>query len=463
MALLPSPEQSPTAIASPLRSQGRSSNSITTESVGNVVDLLKLADATRDTLSGQWSLKDGSLISGPLPPWPRFQFMYVPPTEYDYRVVFTRMEGDNIILFICYAGGHQFAFDIAGDHNKTCTFERIDGEYTNLTTRHSDGWLVNGHQYTCVIKVRKDGVKVFLDGALLDEWKTDYHDMTLAPGWALRRGDIIGLGNADDNRTVFNSVEVVEINGTGNRLSQVSDTKPEVAARVVAPDPLPTTQNPQAQPPTPPKPKMITLESLLAQLPKEAQPPWDDFSIPHAHKWLMQALADKELQMAVGIKDVQILRFAEPGDPDKTREWDIWVTTNAVRTHTFNMEQVLLPATWIPTAYLDPQTLAWTPLDPPGFSWYADSQLQFNATGGKVIIRADEDVAKRARSWQVGDTIILAGAVDNVDFIREPPTGRFNLIFQKHVRAVDVIPAGTKNDQKHLSEGQTIIVNSTTH
>jgi serine/threonine protein kinase len=235
--LAPSPiPVQPAPVAASPDIQEQSGDSVPTPEFAPTIDLLKLADVAQDTVSGRWSLSDGSLIGYPQRPWSRFEFMYRPPGEYDYRVVFTRTEGDDIILFFCYAFGHQFAFDLASDHNKTNTFDLIDGEYFNLTTRHSKECIVNGRRYTCVIKVRKDGVSVFLDGTLISEWKTDYHDMSLAGGWSLRRGDIIGLGNADNNRTVFHSVEVVEVSGKGEFLRQTTSTPANLAAPVVVND-----------------------------------------------------------------------------------------------------------------------------------------------------------------------------------------------------------------------------------
>src|SRR6185437_9273110 len=77
------------------------------------INLLKLLNLSRDTLDGRCSLDNGKLIMDV----GRIEFPYVPPREYDYKVVFYKTEGDEALEQICCAGGHQFAWMVGGFHN----------------------------------------------------------------------------------------------------------------------------------------------------------------------------------------------------------------------------------------------------------------------------------------------------------------------------------------------------------
>jgi hypothetical protein len=183
-----------------------------------VVDLLKMVDIKRDVVAGRWDIRNGVLVSDD-GLTVRTEFLYRPPVEYDYKVVFARMSGAETVCLICEAMGHQFCLNIGGWANTGTGIGVIDGrgEDDNPTTRHSRGWLEDGRKYTCVVKVRKDGVQAYLDGQLITEWKTDFSDMSLHDFWHLHRGDTIGVGS-HRSTTAFFSAEVIEITGTGDQL-----------------------------------------------------------------------------------------------------------------------------------------------------------------------------------------------------------------------------------------------------
>jgi hypothetical protein len=74
--------------------------------------------------------------------------------------------------------------------------------------------LANGQEYTSVVKVRKTGVEVYLDGKLIEAWNTDFSDMSIPQTWPLRRMDIIGVG-LFQSTTLFRTIEVIEITSEG--------------------------------------------------------------------------------------------------------------------------------------------------------------------------------------------------------------------------------------------------------
>ncbi len=96
-------------------------------------------------------------------------------------------------------------------------FDLIGGRTCQNNSSGKGFKIVNGRRYLSVVKVRKSGVQVFIDGKLADEWKTDYHDMSLPNGYSLPTQRTLGLATWD-SPTIFYSAKVIEITGVGKRL-----------------------------------------------------------------------------------------------------------------------------------------------------------------------------------------------------------------------------------------------------
>jgi len=176
------------------------------------------------------------------------------------------------------------------------------------------------------------------------------------------------------------------------------------------------------------RPKVASFESMLEQLPNEARPlakiGWDGFSIPKAHKWIKEQLAGVELQVAVEIVDVKLIRIPDAKDPDQTVGWELALTTKPERFHAFGLDAFHWPATWTE--------------DVSGRKW----------RGGEVRFPVAEDFAKQARAWRVGDIIVLSGTVEDT-FVEGgmtnlgQPCGRFTTIFE-NVQVDRLIPQGDR-------------------
>ena len=80
--------------------------------------LLNRVDLVKDRISGDWTLKDGRLVS-PLEKWARLQLPCVPPEEYDLEAVVTRVEADDcLMLGLVYQGQQcQVVLDGGGGKN----------------------------------------------------------------------------------------------------------------------------------------------------------------------------------------------------------------------------------------------------------------------------------------------------------------------------------------------------------
>jgi hypothetical protein len=182
------------------------------------VNLLKLADTKRDAVHGTWQLRNGELICTSAEHHCRFEFPYEPPEEYDFQVAFARLEGHDCVLQLCAVGEHRFMWLMDGHTNKM-GFDYIDGKDIDTNPTGLPYRLQNGQRYVSLVKVRKNGVQAFLDGRLVDQWKTDYKDMSSPDQYALHNLRTLGVA-AWESPTIFYSAKVTEITGTGKRLTQ---------------------------------------------------------------------------------------------------------------------------------------------------------------------------------------------------------------------------------------------------
>jgi hypothetical protein len=183
-----------------------------------VVNLVDLVDPPRDVVNGKWEVANGALVctgSGCI-----IQFLYQPPEEYDFRIVFTRTKHGDCVNQNCWEHGRQFMWMLNGYGSTTSGFELVNGKGDNPTNKVTPPHqlLQDNQEYTSIVKVRKTGVEAYLNGKLISEWKTDYSDLSPFSGWGLARNGVVGLGS--NGTTTFRTVEVIEITGNGKLLTE---------------------------------------------------------------------------------------------------------------------------------------------------------------------------------------------------------------------------------------------------
>ena len=211
------------------------------QSWDRAINLLPLIDLDRDVVSGSCRLINGELrVTGQFDPFPnddrrfktaRVQFPYQPPAEYDLRISFTPLEGLKFFHHVLRAAGRTFTWKLQGADG---TFVELDGnQVPNPSTGKVNPPLENGHRYTSLIEVRKDGVTAYVDGRQVSQLHTDYHDLKKDSWSALNDDSLIGIGCWFTD-AIFHSIEVREVTGHGTLLRTAPATTPTGSAKVTA-------------------------------------------------------------------------------------------------------------------------------------------------------------------------------------------------------------------------------------
>lgn len=179
------------------------------------VNLLPLIDPAKDPVAGQWQLRDGVLAVEPAG-MARLEIPYSPPEEYDFRVIFTRLSGNEDVNQLFVLGGRTLMWSMGCEKNKCHGFDQIDGK--NARDNSSAVWVepavANNQKHTAVVQVRQRVLRAFLDGKMLRELPTARLNYGMRKDWKLRREDILGLG-AHQGATAFEKIELREVSGKG--------------------------------------------------------------------------------------------------------------------------------------------------------------------------------------------------------------------------------------------------------
>jgi hypothetical protein len=187
---------------------------------GRKVDLLKLVDGKKDSVAGNWRLKDGVLQSD-TPRYARMQFPYEPPVEYNYRVSFSRETGNDCIVLAVVLGDHQTCWAMGSLNNSACRFEGVNTKsQVGDPVVHGANCLALHGKYECVIKVRKTSLAISVNGKSVYEVHADnampkpLSKYIMLPVWKLPDVRALGIGSFSSTYKIY-SIEVEEISGPG--------------------------------------------------------------------------------------------------------------------------------------------------------------------------------------------------------------------------------------------------------
>jgi hypothetical protein len=207
-----------------------------TDVPSRVVNLMPLIDLQHDAVEGNWEKLPGGAFANEGGRRCRIRIPYQPPDEYDFRIVFHRIEGDGGVAQMMPLGGKSVLWFVGGNSNTTVSFEFVAGRGygSNATSVDAPNVLETGRQYTSIVHVRRGRICVSLDGKLVSDYKTNGSDLSIGSWWDVGN-NVLGIG-ADPSRVQFDAIEIREIRGVGKvvghpELPTLSKSPPDDSAQ----------------------------------------------------------------------------------------------------------------------------------------------------------------------------------------------------------------------------------------
>jgi hypothetical protein len=145
---------------------------------GPSIDLLKMIDAKRDAVSGDWSMKRGVLRmpAGRSTAW--LQIPYAPPDEYDLKIVATRKTGitDLYVGVVVVPGPKRLLLHIDGSSGGADGgLQSAGGDWNNNPTSYRNiKTFSDDKPKTVFMSVRRTSFTLVADGKTLISWKGDF-------------------------------------------------------------------------------------------------------------------------------------------------------------------------------------------------------------------------------------------------------------------------------------------------
>jgi hypothetical protein len=171
-------------------------------------DLLPLVNLKRDVIAGSWRIANGALMSDGSAR-ARVGFRLSLPREYDFRVQFTQVDGNNCVSQI-FTSQNSGSLVLGGWKRKFTGFQQIRGRWADNPqnpTRLAGLKFENGRMHTSVVKVRKGSIEAWLDGKRIASYATDGSDLSNMD-WGVQ-GYPLGIGS-ELSSTIFHKVELIE-------------------------------------------------------------------------------------------------------------------------------------------------------------------------------------------------------------------------------------------------------------
>lgn len=186
---------------------------------GPIVDLLKMIDPKKDSVRGSWQVV-GGVLSGPVAD-AQCQIMvpYIPPEEYDVKMVAERMGGANEIHLGLAVGDAQFEIILGGDGNcPSSGLQLIDGKGIGLNETTVQGaWFTKGKPCTVLCSVRRTNIVVVVDGKKIVDWKASYRRLSIdTKNWGIPNKKAMYLASWSNHH--ISKLVLVPITGQGQKL-----------------------------------------------------------------------------------------------------------------------------------------------------------------------------------------------------------------------------------------------------
>jgi len=186
--------------------------------LSGTIDLLALVDLEKDTAAGTWTKTPRGITNAAPITRSAFQIPLIPPAEYDITMVVERTEIAEALIIGLFHGSSQFLAVLDGWGGGVSGLCLLDGKWANDQESPYRGTVIRkGAASTILCSVRKDGVKVMVDGKKVIEWKGDYSRLTLSPEQAVSNPQILFLA-CMKTRYLISKMQLTSVSGEPKRL-----------------------------------------------------------------------------------------------------------------------------------------------------------------------------------------------------------------------------------------------------
>ncbi len=176
------------------------------------VDLLALSVPARDSVSGMWSRKGDELCAVQFGR-ARIHLPYQPPEEYDLRVNLSRVKGNGAAAIILPRGQSSVTWRMFLPENMAGFSDKTDEKAINHSWCYMPDPMADG-SFSAVVRVRKSGVRAYLNGRLMSNLPNNYPKLITPANWQLGDRSCLGVGS-DLSETVFHSIQLLPVTGEG--------------------------------------------------------------------------------------------------------------------------------------------------------------------------------------------------------------------------------------------------------
>lgn len=182
------------------------------------VELLRKIDPKHDAVVGDWRIEEGALVCRERRPAARIQIPYLPPAEYDLKLVVERTEGQDALVVGLASGDHQFVHVIDGytvEGKCLSGFEVLDGKLARDNESARVGrFIENDRLVTVFYSVRKGRVAAWAGDRNVLDWRGDFARLSVREDYRVKNSGVLFLG-AWQSRFRVTEIRLTPVRGKG--------------------------------------------------------------------------------------------------------------------------------------------------------------------------------------------------------------------------------------------------------
>lgn len=162
------------------------------------IDLLEQVDPTTAWRTGDWTIRDGKLIS-PKGYGTRMELPHSPSGEYRLTLIVEPLDRPNGLILGHQIAGNRFVtvLNYGPDEKRFSAIENLDGRNVGNETTFTGSLFRMNQLSQVIVTVGKDRVMVSVDGRLIVNWQGDADRLTLSGYWKTPNDSTLFLGAYD--------------------------------------------------------------------------------------------------------------------------------------------------------------------------------------------------------------------------------------------------------------------------